>query len=315
MLALPLAARAQQPKKIPRIGFLSSVSAEQFSHTYAAFLQGLRDLGYVEGQNIVIESRWAEGKADRLRELAAELVRLNPDLIVSTGGTITAFAVKNATASIPVVFTAGGGLVEVGLIASLARPGGNLTGLSLLTFELNAKRLELLKEAFPRVRRVAVLVNPVSPLYAIQLKETQAAAKAFALQLQILEARGPDEFEPAFSAMIGQSAGALLVSSDVMFNAHRKRIADLASKNRVPAIYEFKESAEAGGLMSYGTSITDVYRRLAVYVDKILKGAKPGDLPIEQPTTFELVVNMKTAKAIGITIPQSILLRADKVIE
>jgi putative ABC transport system substrate-binding protein len=315
VLALPFAAHAQQSKKIYWIGFLSSISAEQSSHLYAAFLQGLRDHGYVEGQNLVIESRWADEKPDRLQELAAELVRLNPDLIVSTGGVITALAVKKATASIPVVFTAGGNLVEIGLVASLARPGGNLTGVSLLTTELNTKRLEVLKEAFPRVRRVAVLARPATPVYAIQLKEIQAAAKKFALQLQILEARGPDDIEPSFSAMIGQSAGALLVLSDPMFNAHRKRIVDLASKNRIPAIYEFREFVEVGGLLSYGTSITDVYRRAAVYVDKILKGAKPGDLPVELPTTFELVINMKTARALGITIPQPILLRADRVIE
>lgn len=302
-----------QPKK-PRIGFLSSASQEQFSHTYAAFLQGLRDLGYVEGQNIVIESRWAEGKAERLPDLAAELVRLKVDLIVSTGGTGTALAVKSATTTIPVVFTAGGDLVKVGLIASLARPGGNLTGLSLLTVELGAKRLELLKETFPKVHRVAMLGNPANPAYASQVREAQVTAKALGVQLQILEAKGPDDFELAFSAMTGKGAGALLVSTDAMLYAQRQRIVDLAVRSRIPAIYEFKEYVEAGGLMSYGTNIIDVYRRLAVYVDKILKGAKPGELPVEQPTNFEFFINLKTAKTLGLTIPPNVLARADKVI-
>ena len=314
LLALPLTAHAQSAKKVHRIGFLSSASREPFSHLYAAFLQGLRDLGYVEGQNIVIEARWAEGRVERLPELAAELVRLNPDLILSTGGGITALAVKRAATSIPVVFIAGGDVVEIGLVAGLARPGGNLTGLSVLTVELNAKRLELLKEAFPKVRRVAVLGNPANPAYASLLKEIQAAAKAFSMQLQILEARSPDEIDPAFST-IERTAGALLVASDPTLNANRKRIVELAAKSRLPAIYEFREFAEAGGLMSYGTSLPSAYRRIATYVDKILKGAKPADLPVEQPTQFELVINMKTAKALGIRIPQSILLRADKVIE
>jgi len=299
-------AEAQQKKKVPRIGFLSSASPEQFSHAYAAFLQGLRDLGYTEAQNIVIESRWAEGKTERLSDLAAELVRLKVDLIVSTGGTGTAFAVKNATTTIPVVFTAGGDLEKVGLIASLARPGGNLTGLSLLTVELGTKRLELLKEAFPEARRVAVLGNPANPAYPSQVKEAQAAAKALALQLQILKARGPDEFEPAFSAMSRKRAGALLVSTDAMLYAQRKRIVELAAKVRIPAIYEFKEFVEAGGLMSYGTNIAGVYRRLAGYVDEILKGAKPAELPVEQSTNFEFFINLKTAKALGLTIPPNV---------
>lgn len=306
---------AQQSKKIYRIGFLSQVSPELYSHLYTAFLQGLRDIGYVEGQNIAIEARWAEGKTERLPELASELVRLKPDLIVSTGGTVTALAAKKATATIPVVFTAGGDLVKVGLIASLARPGGNLTGLSILTTELSVKRLELLKETFPKVRRVAVLGNPVNPVFTIQLGEVQAAAKPLALQLQILEARDPKDFEPAFSAMAEKGAGALLVLSDAVLNAHRERIANFAMKSRLPAIYEFKEFVEAGGLMSYGTNIVDVYRRVGKYVDKILKGAKPGELPVEQPLNFEFFINLKTAKQIGVTIPPNVLARADKVIK
>ncbi len=308
-------AQAQQPKKVPRIGFLSQVSPELYSHLYSAFLQGLRDLGYIEGKNIAIEARWAEGKTERLPELAAELVRLKPDLIVSTGGTVTALAAKKATTTIPIVFTAGGDLVKVGLIASLARPGGNLTGLSILTTELGVKRLELLKETFPKVRRVAVMGNPVNPVFAIQLSEVQAAAKPLALQLQILEARDPKDFEPAFSAMTERGAGALLVLSDAVLNAHRERIANLAMKSRLAAIYEFKEFVEAGGLMSYGTNIVDVYRRVAKYVDKILKGAKPGELPVEQPLNFEFFINLKTAKQIGVTIPPNVLARADRVIK
>jgi len=304
-----------QPKKVFRIGFLSSTSLDQSSHTYAAFLQSLRNLGYVEGQNIVIESRWAEGKTDRLAELAAELARLNVDLIVSGGGTVTALAVKSITETIPVVFIAGGDLVKVGLIASLGRPGGNLTGLSLLTVELNAKRVELLKEAFPKVRRAAALGNPANPAYTSQLKETQAAAKALAIQLQVLEARGPNDFESVFSTMTERGAGALLVSTDPMLYAERKKIVDLAAKSRVPAIYEFKEYVEAGGLMSYGTNIIDVYQRAAVYADKILKGAKPGELPVQQPTNFEFFINLKTAKTLGLTIPPNVLMRADKVIK
>ena len=308
-------AQAQQVKKVHRIGFISSVSSETYSHLYKAFLQGLRDLGYVEGQNIVIEARWAEGKTDRLPELAAELARLKVDLIVSTGGTVTALAVKKAITTIPVVFTAGGDLTKVGLIASLARPGGNLTGFSLLTVELGTKRLELLKETFPKVRRVAVLGNPTNAAYATQVSEAQSAAKALGLQLQILEARGPEDFESAFAAMTRERAGALLTSTDAMFNAQRQRIVELAAKSRIPAIYEFKEFVEAGGLMSYGTNIVNVYRRVAVYVDKILKGAKPGELPVEQPTNFEFFINLKTAKQIGVTIPPNVLARADKVIK
>jgi putative tryptophan/tyrosine transport system substrate-binding protein len=308
-------AEAQPAKKIWRIGFLSSVSPDQYAHLYAAFVQGLRDLGYIEGQNIVIEARWAEGKTDRLPELAADLVRLKVDVIVSTGGTVTAVAAKKATTTIPIVFTAGGDLVKIGLIAGLAKPGGNVTGLSMLTTEMGVKRLELVKETFPKVRRVAVMANPVNPAYAIQVSEAQAAAKTLALQLDIMEAKDPKDFESGFSTIKEKGAGVLLILTDVMFNAERQRIADLAIKKRLPAIYEFREFVEAGGLMSYGTNIVAVYRRLAVYVDKILKGAKPGELPVEQPTNFEFFINLKTAKQIGVTIPPNVLARADKVIK
>ena len=314
ILALAQPALAQQTKKVWHIGFLSFVSAREYAHLYTAFLKGLGDLGYIEGKNIIIEPRWAKGDTDRLSELANELVRLKVDLIVSTGGTVTAVAAKKATTTIPIVFTAGGELVKIGLIASLARPGGNLTGLSLLTTELNVKRLELLKEAFPKVRRVAVLGNPANPAYSIQLRETEAAAKALALKLHILEARDPKDFDSAFSAIAEKSDGAILILSDPMFNAQRKRLADLAVKRRVPAIQEFREFVEAGGLMSYGTNIVEVYRRVAVYVDKILKGAKPAELPVEQPTNFEFFINLKTAKILGVKIPPNVLARADKVI-
>jgi ABC-type uncharacterized transport system substrate-binding protein len=312
---LGVPAEAQQPKKLWRIGFLSPVSPALYSHLYTAFLQGMRDLGYVEGQNIVIEARWANDKTDQLPELAAELVRLKVDVIVATGGAVTALAAKKATTSIPVVFIAGGNLVRIGLITSLARPGGNLTGLSLLTTELAVKRLELLKETFPKIRQMAVLGNPVNPAYAIQVQEVQEAAKALALQVKIFEARDPKDFESAFSAIAKNRAGAALLLSDPMFNAHREQIADIANRKRVPAISEFKEFVEAGGLMSYGTDIVDAYRRSAIYVDKILKGAKPAELPVEQSTNFEFFINLKAAKQIGVTIPPNVLARADKVIK
>jgi putative ABC transport system substrate-binding protein len=315
LLALSPHSDAQQPKKIWRIGFLSSVSPEPSAHLWAAFLQGLGDVGYFPGQNVMIESRWAEGKTKRLPELAAELVRLKVDLIVSTGGTVTAFAAKGATSSIPIVFTVGGDLVKLGLIASLARPGGNLTGLSLLTTELNVKRLELLQESFPKIRLVGVIGNPSNPNYPIQLNETQAATKLLGLRAEILEARSPTDFDNIFSTLENKNVRALLVLSDPMLNAQRERITGLAVKSRLPAIYEFKEFVDAGGLMSYGTDIIAVYRRIGIYIDKIIRGAKPAELPVEQPTKFELVINLKTAKQIGVTIPPNVLVRADKVIK
>lgn len=307
-------AEAQQPKKVWRIGFLSSVSPGPYTHLYAAFLAGLRDTGYIDGQNVTIKPLWAEGDTERLPSLAAELVDLKVDLMVSTGGTITALAAKAATASIPIVFTAGDDLVKVGLISSLARPGGNLTGLSLLTTELGVKRLELLKETFPKIRRVGVLGNPANPNYGIQVNETQAAASQLGLQIEVLEARNPNQLEAVFSRISEKNISALLVLSDPMLNSHRERSADLATKSRVPAIFEFKEFAEAGALMSYGTNIVAVYRRVAIYVDKILKGAKPSELPVEQPTNFEFLINLKTAKQMGLTIPPNVLARADRVI-
>jgi putative tryptophan/tyrosine transport system substrate-binding protein len=308
-------AHAQQTRNIVRIGFLSSGSREQFSQPYNAFLSSLRDRGYVDGQNVMILPRWANGNPDQLKILAAELVRIPVDVIVSTGGTVTAVAAKNATTTIPIVFTAGGDLIKVGLIESLARPGGNLTGLSLLTVEIGAKRLELLKETLPNIRRVAVLGNPRNPAYKTQLAEVQAAAKLLELQLQIVQSRAPEEFATAFSAMTKERIPALLVLTDAMFNAQRQRIVELAASSRIPAIYDFKEFAEAGGLMSYGADIDEVYRRAAIYVDKIIKGSKPGELPVEQPTEFQFLINLKAAKQIGVTIPPNVLARADKVIK
>jgi ABC-type uncharacterized transport system substrate-binding protein len=315
LFALCVPAEAQQPKKVWRIGFLSAVSQTLYSHLYAAFIEGMRSRGYVEGQNIVIETRWADDKTDRLPELAAELVRLKVDLIISTGGVVTALAVKKATGTIPVVFVVGGEAVRVGLIASLARPGGNLTGMSLLTTELGVKRLELLKESFPKLRRMAVLGNPVNAAYAIQVRETQAAGKTLALQVDMFAAGDPGDYESVFSAMTQKGDGAALLLSDPMFNAHREKIAAVAIKKRMPAISEFKEFVQAGGLMSYGTNIVEVYRRIALYVDKILKGAKPAELPVEQPTNFDFFINLNTAKRIGVTIPPNVLARADKVIK
>jgi putative ABC transport system substrate-binding protein len=314
LLVLSSAVQAQQSKKIWRVGFLSSVSPKPSAHMWAAFLQGLRDQGYVQGQNVVIEQRWAEGNADRLPGMAAELVRLNVDVIVSTGGTITAFAAKNATTMIPIVFTVGGDLVKLGLVASLAKPGGNLTGLSLLTSELNSKRLELLKETIADLRRAGVIGNPTNPNYAIHLYEAETAAKQLGLQLYVQEARNNREISTSFSTLAEKKVQAVLVLSDPLLNANRQRIADLAIEARFPAIYEFKEFVEAGGLMSYGTDIVAVYRRIGVYLDKIFKGTKPSDLPVEQPTKFDFVVNLKTAKQIAVTIPPNVLARADRVI-
>ena len=313
LLAAPLVAEAQQPStKTARIGYVSLRSGPE--HLDEAFRQGLRELGYVEGQNISVEYRWADWKPDRIPALAEELVRLKVDVIVAVAGP-TVRAVGKAVKTIPVVFLTGGDPVGTGLVASLDRPGGNLTGVSLLTSELNAKRLELLKQAVPGVSRVAVLVNPTLPTAGALLKELEGAARALKVKLQVLEARDPQAIDDAFAAMKRERAGALLVGNDPMFFAQRERIVDLAAKHRLPGIFEWREFAEAGGLLSYGTSVADMYRRLASYVDKILKGAKPADLPVEQPTRFELVINAKTAKALGLTIPPSFVLRADHVIQ
>ncbi len=272
-------------------------------------------LGYVEGKNIFIEYRYAEGKLDRLPDLAAELVRLKVDVIVIAGGTPPLLAAKNATRTIPIVFAAGADPVGSGFVTSLARPGGNITGLSLVAPELSGKRLELLKETVPKVSRVAVLLNPTGAAIGALSAETQVAAGSLGVQLQLLEARSPDELDPAFSAMMRERASALVVTQDAMFIDNLTRIVSLAAKSRLPAIYPNSEYVDAGGLMSYGTIINDLYRRAATYVDKILKGRKPADLPVEQPTKFEFIVNLETAKQIGLTIPPNVLARADRVIK
>src|SRR5438093_4764184 len=316
LLAAPLAADAQQAGKVPRIGFLRVTSHSRTPTHLESFRQRLRELGWVEGQNIVIDYRYAEGRVDRLPDLAAELVRLKVDLIVASAGTQAATAAKNATGTIPIVMIAGRDPVGTGLIASLARPGGNVTGVSgYAGLEIGAKQLELLKEIVPKIRRVAILSNPANAYHQLAITEVNVAARSLGVQLQLLEARGPNEFDGAFAAMATERVGALLVLSDAIFSSHRTRLADLAARSRLPAAYGVRESVEAGGLMSYGPSFLDLFRRSAAYVDKILKGAKPADLPVEQPTTFELVVNVKAAKALGLTIPQSVLQRADQVIQ
>ena len=315
-LAAPLATAAAQPsERVPRIGLLGPRTRSNDAGFVDAFLQGLRDLGWVEGKTILIEYRWAEGKTDRLPDLVAELVRLKVDVIVASTSAV-AVASKNATGTIPIVMATGGDPVGLGLVASLARPGGNVTGLSFsVGTDIVGKWLELLKETVPKVRRVAVLSNPANPSHALAIESVTVAARAVGVQLQLLEAGGPNEFDNAFAAMARERAEALLVVLDPFFGFHRARLSDLAAKSRLPAMYGSREYPEAGGLMSYGADFRHNFRRSATYVDKILKGAKPADLPIEQPTKFELVINLKTAKALDLRIPPSLLLRADQVIE
>ena len=317
LLTGPPPAEAQQPATLARIGCLETGSASGRAQLWEAFRQGLRDLGYVEGQNISLECRWGEGNNDRLPGLAAELARLKVAVIVASA-TPAARAAQQATPTIPIVVTAVADPVGSGLVASLARPGGNVTGLSMLAAELVAKRLELLKEVVPKVARMAVLWHPgVHGEGTIRnmLEETKSAGRALGVQLQFVEVRRPDGFERAFAAIRKERVGALLVFPSPMFIEERRRIVAQAAKSRLPAVYPWRESAEAGGLMSYGVSLPDQFRRAATYVDKIPKGAKPADLPVEQPTRFELVINLKTAKALGLTIPPSILIRADQVIQ
>ncbi|HEU5297049.1 MAG TPA: ABC transporter substrate-binding protein [Burkholderiaceae bacterium] len=315
LLAAPLAAEAQQAGKVARIGFLSFTSPSDRPPLRDAFRQRLRELGWVEGENVVIDYRYAEDRVDRLTDLAAELVRLKVDLIVSWG-TQGVTAARNATKTIPIVMIAVRDPVGTGLIASLARPGGNVTGVAgYAGLEIVAKQLELLKEIVPKIHRVAILSNPTNAYHKLAIREMNVPARSLGVQLQLLEARGPNEFDGAFAAMAKERVEALIVLSDAMLNSHRGRLADLAAKSRLPAAYGVIESVEAGGLMSYGPSFLDLFRRSAAYVDKILKGAKPADLPVEQPTTFELVINLKTAKALGLTIPPSLLARADQIIE
>jgi len=314
LFALCVAADAQQPKKDPRIGYLGATSRSTNPARKEAFRQGLRELGYVEGKNIVIEWRFAEGKLDRLPALAAELVRLKVDVIV-TGGTTATRPAKQATVTIPVVMALDDP-VGSGFAASLARPGGNITGLSTLSPELSGKRLELLREMVPpKLSRVGVLGDVTRPGHPQALREINLAADAAGVQIQYLEVRGPKDIETAFQAASKEHADAVLTLDSAVLISHRRQVTNLAVKSRLPAIYYAPEFVEDGGLVTYSVSITDLFRRAATYVDKILKGAKPADLPIEQPKKFELIINLKAAKQIGLTIPPNVLARADKVIK
>jgi putative tryptophan/tyrosine transport system substrate-binding protein len=313
-LAFFHSAEAQQANKIPRIGYLATTFASEVTTRVDALRQGLRQLGHLEGKNIVIEYRYGEGKPDRLPALVAELIDLQVDLIV-THGFPAARAAKQATTTIPIVMAVIGDAVGAGLVASLARPGGNITGLTSILSELYGKRLELLKEISPKISRVAVLSSDTSRGTEIALNEIKAAANALGVQLQILQVRGPNDLQNAFDALTKAGAGAVIVLQGPLTSSYRKRIVELAAKSRLLAVYHESEFPEAGSLMSYGVSYSDMYRRAATYVDKILKGVKPADLPVEQPTKFELVINLKAAKQIGLTIPQSVLYRADRVIK
>jgi putative tryptophan/tyrosine transport system substrate-binding protein len=314
MTLWPPRIHAQQPQKISRIGVLLPGTPASFSLRTKAFLDGLRELGYVEGATIAFEWKWGQDRVETLSGLAADLVRSNVDVIV-TGGTSAAKALKAATATIPIVVAIISDPVASGLVDGLARPGGNLTGFSIVAPELGGKRLELLKELVPHVSSVAVLLNIRNPQSQIELKEMRSAAQEMRLQLYPIEISTEDGLEDAFAAMNKAAVQALVVLTDPILFSQRKRTVDLANKNRLPAVYFFKGYAEEGGLMSYGPSDTDLFRRTAAYVDRILKGTKPGDLPIEQPTKFELLINLKAANMVGVTIPESFLLRADKVIE
>jgi putative ABC transport system substrate-binding protein len=312
LLAAPLAAPAQQsPGKTARIGLLFFVTSPSLDE---AFRQGLRELGYVEGQNIAIEYRSAEGKVERLPGLAAELVRLKVDVIVAASPPATE-AAKRATSTIPIVFTVSGDPVAEGLVASLARPGGNITGLATISPALVGKQLEMLKGVVPKASRMAILQNPSNQGHPRAVRQAEDAARVLGVRLQVLKARTPSEIEAAFAAMRSQRADGVLVLRDAEFRAQRAQIVALAAKSRLPAVYGLREEAEAGGLMAYGASVPQLFRRAATYVDKILKGAKPADLPVEQPTKFELVINLKTAKALGLTIPSSLLGQAEEVIQ
>jgi len=308
----PMAADAETPVKARRIGLMMSTTPVAASHIVAAFADGLRELGHVEGKNVVFEYRWAEGKPERFAEMAADLVRQKVDVIVASSQA-PALAAKRATKTIPIVMVNATDPVEVGLVASLARPGGNVTGLSQqLTPEIRAKQVQLLKEALPKVSRVAVLHSPAT---TVGLGEYEAAGRAFELRVQSVEIRGADDLGRAFTAMARDRVDALLVPGDILLFTERQRVAALAREHRLPGMYSLREFTEAGGLMSYSARISEQFRRAAVYVDKILRGASPATLPVESPSQYELVINLKTAKALGLTIPQSLLVRADQLIE
>ncbi|MGO4395127.1 ABC transporter substrate-binding protein [Variovorax sp. M-6] len=313
--ATSFAAEMRQAGKVYRIGYLSTPTRESVERGVDAFLRKLRELGWVDGQNLVIEYRWAEGNVELLPELAADLVRRKVDLIVAPAGS-AALAAKTATGSIPIVMIFPSDPVETGLVASLSRPGGNITGTTFTAGpEIFGKQLQILKETIPRAALVAVLSNPADPSFALQVEHVGAAARSLGIRLQHVDARGSEGFEAAFAAMARERADALLVTGSSTFLAHRARLAELAMMGRLPTMLSFRESVEAGGLMAYAVNMADFVGRAATYVDKILKGAKPADLPVEQPTKFELIINLKTAKALGIAVPRSLLLRANEVIQ
>jgi putative tryptophan/tyrosine transport system substrate-binding protein len=311
--ALPLVARAQQAGKLPTIGFLGAGTPSAWSHWVAAFVQRLHERGWIEDRTVAIQYRWAEGRGERLAEIAAEFIRLKVDVIV-TQSTPAVIAAKQATAVIPIVFVGIGDPVGTGLVASLARPGGNITGLSIQAADTAAKRLELLREVVPNLRRLAIMVNVGNPLSVLESREVQTAARTLGLEVAALEIRRGEDITPAFEALKGR-AEALFVAPDPLLNTNRVSINTLAQGARLPTMYGLREYVEAGGLVSYGPSIADQYRRAADYVDKILRGTKPAEIPVEQPTKFDLIINLTTAKALGLTIPESFLLRADEVIE
>jgi len=313
LLAIRFSAEAQQTKKFPRIGLLGAASASALTGQLDAFRQGLRELGYVEGKNIVVEYRYADGKVDRIPELAAELVGLKVDVIV-TYQTPSVLALKKASATIPIVFAMLSFPIENGIVASFARPGGNATGLTVLSEELNGKRLELLKEAAPKVTLIGVLSNLANPTQPLEWKEIQAAAQGLGLKLQSLGVRSANDFDSVFKAALEERTQALINLPEALLVEQLNRIVEFAARNKLPAIYSSPEFVQAGGLMSYSPIITDLWRRAAVFVDKILKGTKPADLPVEQPTKFEFIINLRAAKQIGLTIPQSVLYQADKLI-
>ncbi|KRT74322.1 MAG: hypothetical protein XU13_C0008G0010 [Candidatus Rokubacteria bacterium CSP1-6] len=314
ILLAPLATQAQQSGKVHRIGFLGNSTAALEANLVGPFREGLRDLGYVEGRNVLIEYRWAEGKYERFPALIAELIAMKIDVIV-TAGTPATLAVKKATTSVPLVMVAVGDPVGTGIVASLNRPGGNITGLTSISPELEGKRLELLREVVPKLSHVAMLWNPVSPFQVIAETEVRAAAKVLRMKVLSLGVRTREEIEDALAAIARERPGALLVLADRLFLHNRARIMEFAAQHRLPGVHAYRELVEAGGLMSYGPSYAGMHRRAATYVDKILKGASPADLPVERPATFELVVNLKAAKALGLTMPQSVLLRATEVIQ
>ena len=310
----PLVARAQQPG-VPAIGLLSSGSLVPIVELVAAFRRGLAQVGFAEGQNLTIEYRFAEGHYERLPALAAELVRRRVALIASVGGTVVAQAAKGSTATIPIVFLIGDDPIKTGLVTSFNRPEGNITGMSQIAAELGAKRVELLHELLPQAKTVAFLVNPTNPNMESDTKEIEGAGHALGIEVQVLKASGESDIEPVFVALARSKPEALIVSNDAMFTIRRERIVSLAAHDAVPATYAFREFVVAGGLMSYGPSFIEAYQQVGIYAGRILKGEKPSDLPVQQPTKFELVINLKTAKALGLTVPPTLLARADEVIE